>query len=133
MIRIDTQQKSITIPRGDSGAVAVELTVTDGEGQPMSIMGKAIFAICKATSSSYTTMKTKVVDVVDNVVPLAFVNSDTEGIPPGSYFWDIRILTEPETDDKGDTVETDDVGEVHSVFAMDGMPKFTVLGVAVDV
>ena len=127
-ILVNGETRQITMPVGDTGTFVIELDVTE----PVS--GLAVFAICKKTTSRYETMFQKTVEVVDNSVTIHMQNADTEALAPGEYFWDVRILSDPETDpETGKTVETDAIGTVTSLFALEGLPKFTLVGVAVDV
>lgn len=125
---VNAETREIRMPIGDTGIITINLDVTGV------VSGLAVFAICKKTTSRYETMRQKVVEVVGNSVTIYMKNADTEALAPGEYFWDVRILTDPETDpETGKTVETDGIGEVVSLFALDGLPKFTLVGVAVDV
>ena len=127
-ILVNGETRQITMPVGDTGTFVIELDVTE----PVS--GLAVFAICKKTTSRYETVHQDAVEVVDNSVTIYMKNADTEALAPGEYFWDVRILSDPETDaETGNTVETDAIGTVTSLFALEGLPKFTLVGVAVDV
>ena len=127
-ILVNGETRRITMPVGDTGTFVIELDVTE----PVS--GLAVFAICKKTTTRYTTVLQKPVGIIDNTVTVHIANADTEHLDPGDYCWDVRVLTDPEIDaESGNTVESDAVGEVHSLFALGGMPTFTLTGVAVDV
>ena len=127
-ILANNETRQITMPIGDTGTFVIELDVTEP------VTGLAVFAICKKTTSRYETVFQTTVEVVDNSVTIHMQNADTENLAPGEYLWDVRILSDAETDpETGKPVETDGVGTVSSLFALDGLPKFTLVGVAVDV
>ena len=133
-IRIDGTSRKITMPIGDTALIVIDLTDENGEPLTTTLSGVAVFALCKKTTTRYTTVLQKPVEIIDNAIAVHIANADTEQLDPGDYFWDVRVLTDPETDaESGNTVESDAVGEVHSLFALGGMPTFTLTGVAVDV
>ena len=133
-IRIDGASKKIVMPIGDTALLVIDLMDENGEPLTTPLSGVAVFAVCKKTTTRYTTVLQKPVEIVDNTVTVHIANADTEALDPGDYCWDVRVLTDPETDNEsGNTVESDAVGEVHSLFALGGMPTFTLTGVAVDV
>ena len=133
-IRIDGPSRKITMPIGDTALIVIDLTDENGEPLATPLSGVAVFALCKKTTTRYTTVLQKPVEIIDNAIAIHIANADTEQLDPGDYFWDVRVLTDPEMDaESGNTVESDAVGEVHSLFALGGMPTFTLTGVAVDV
>jgi hypothetical protein len=56
-------------------------------------------------------------------------NAETRGLQPGAYYWDMTIVTDPQTNDKGEAVTDEPTDDVYPVYATAGaLPTFTVLG-----
>lgn len=78
-------------------------------------------------------MFNKVFPVEGNGIILYLSNPETRKIPVGEYYWDLRVVTDPEYEEDG-SVHCDDMGDnVTSVFSGSGMPSFEVTEVAVNV
>lgn len=137
MITINAD-KTITCPAGDTGLFLVQLFDQDDQPLLLPSDGVAIFAVAERTSekSGFVNRTARRVDTVDNTVTVWLPSSLTRKLTPGgSYYWDIRLVSDPDTDEEGNIVALDDSDEVTSVYAgrPEGMPKFVVPGVAINV
>ena len=132
---------NITCPSGDTGLLHVYLTDMNDKPLPMPIDGVAVFAVCQPIQASggFNTINYMEIEIVDNI---AIVNIDydfssklTPNKPQQSYYWDIRVVTNPEFDGDGKLIYPGSGSEVHSVYAGQpgGMHKYLVPGVATDV
>ena len=136
MYTLDPVTKELVVPSGDTVQFLLKLTDLDGNPLIQPIDGVAVFAVCeKSTRGTFSPFDGRKIDIVDNTVTVRLPNKFTRRITQGNYYWDIRIVTDPEIDDDGNVTAEDDTDEVHSLFAgtEGGMPKYTVPGVAIDV
>lgn len=137
MIELNRETLEITCPSGDTGLLLVKITGTEGVPLPGLLDGVAIFAVAQkvGTGASYSTTSARPVKIVDNTATINITNAFSRVITPGNYYWDIRIVTDPEYDGDGNVLCEDDTDEVHSLYAgrPEGLPKFIVPGVAVHV
>ncbi|MEF9895075.1 MAG: hypothetical protein RR893_12305 [Clostridia bacterium] len=134
MLMVDPVNYDITIPCGDTGVFVVTLTNLDGTPRTTPFNGAAVFSICEVSPTSKTkTERAKFpVAIVDNTATILITNAFSRDLKPGVYYWDARIVTDPEYDTDGNVKCGDITDEVHSLLAWraGGMPKFTVLEVS---
>lgn len=136
MLKLDPDNLAITCPQGDTGLVLVKLTDPDGAPLPP-IDGVAVFAVAEKArvGVGYIQRSWRAVPIVDNTATILITNAMSRRLEPGEYFWDVRIVTDPEYNEDGDVIAEDDSDEVHSLFAArpEGLPDYIVPGVAVNV
>jgi hypothetical protein len=140
MLKLNPDTLEIICPQGDTGLLLVTLAAGHGGGAlPQPLTGVAIFAVAETQTvrgkTTTNTLAGKHVEIVDNTATILLSNDLTRVLSPGAYLWDIRIVTDPGTNEEGDIIADDLTDEVHSLFAArpGGMPKFTVPGVAIHV
>ena len=124
MIKTNDDDKSIIIPRGDTGVFTVSIT---GEIQPDAV---PIFAVSNSFGHTYIA---KQCDISDGVVTVALDNADTKNISGGEYNWDIRLVTRRNADNNDDIYASNDIVAIDSIFSANGLPKFIVTEVPVNV
>lgn len=63
-------------------------------------------------------------------VQVQLTNADTRSIVPGSYVWEVTLVTDPETDAEGHVIVADDSDTVYPICAVHfgTLPKFTITG-----
>lgn len=98
---------TIILSKGDTGAVEFDATVTlDGDAYTFSSDDRALFSIKNATGIM---VKQKAYELTDNDFIVYFLNSDTDGLSPGNYQWDVRYVINPYYDDDGNIIDGDQV------------------------
>ena len=135
-IRLNKETREITCPSGDTGKLKIKLTQGDGTPLEQSINGVGVFAVCEVNrNGKYREVASKPVAIVDNVVPIIIDNAFSAAIDPDKdYRWDVRIVTSPVYSEDGRNVFCDEsTDEVHSIFAMEGMPVYKVPSPAVEI
>lgn len=135
MLNLDPETQCITCPQGDTGLLLASITALDGQPLAQPLDGVAVFAVCQQIGGVFSTIKAKQVELVDNTATILISNDFSRAIPTGKYYWDIRIVTDPELAEDGTVICQDETDEVHSLFAGrdGGMPQYIVPGVAVNV
>ena len=98
---------TITLSRGDTGALRVSATATlDGEVFTFGANDRALFSI-KAGNGDIVLQK--VCPMTNNAFVVYFLNVDTESLAPGSYSWDVRYVINPYYDTEGNLVNGDQI------------------------
>lgn len=87
MFNVDPTTKTITMHRGDTG----EMSVT-GRLATFSANDRALFTV---KNSSGTEIIKRVYELEDGQFTVAFANADTDSLPPGTYYWDVRFIFDP--------------------------------------
>lgn len=137
-LRLDTETGAITLPCGGTGRFTMDLTVPEGialtPGTDVAVLGigqkdednpQAYVAISR--------MECAIRQRTDGslYVLVEFVNADTRTIAPGTYAWDLTIVTDPERDANGMVIVDDASDNVYPVYAASDtgkLPKFTLRG-----
>ena len=97
MFIVDPDAKTITIHRGDTGGVRFTATgVTFGADD------RAVFTMKDPNGNM---IKEEVCELEDGAFKVYFRNSDTDGLAPGTYSWDVRYVFSPEYDTEGRIVD----------------------------
>ena len=63
-------------------------------------------------------------------VVVDIANEDTSGLEPGSYIWNLTIVTDPEYDNDGMVDVRDRTDGVYPLWSGDSQPTFELRGVA---
>ena len=134
-LSINEVNGNIVLPRGATGHFQVDLT-TNGELDPE--VDRAVFAIASASTSrrstTYTTVHRKDYPIVRTETGYSVVvdiaNEDTSGLEPGSYIWNLTIVTDPEYDNDGMVDVRDRTDGVYPLWSGDSQPTFELRGVA---
>lgn len=63
---------------------------------------------------------TKEFPIENGLVTIEFTHQDTKDFPIGSFYWDIKIYTNPQYDENGLLIDGD---EVHSYYAGFTLPQ----------
>lgn len=111
MFDVDAITKKITMHRGDTG----EMTVT-ASGYSYEPNDRALFTI---KNSSGTEVIRREYAMTDNVFVVEFANSDTDGLTPGKYNWDVRYIVNPQYDASGNIDDGDAVSTPGSPFVLE--------------
>lgn len=103
----DVDGYTITLSRGDTGAMEVAAEATLGD-QPFTFgeNDRALFSIKNAQGE---VVKEKIAQMTDNVFTVYFLNQDTDSLAPGSFSWDVRYIINPYYDASGRIVNGDQV------------------------
>ena len=98
---------TITLSRGDTGALTVTATATLG-GEPYTFDqdDRALFSI---KNSLGEIIMQKVCPMENNAFTVYFLNADTDSLSPGAYSWDVRYVIHPYYDASGKMVDGDQV------------------------
>lgn len=92
---------TITLSRGDTGEVTIGAT-----GYTFGSNDRALFTIRNASTKEVKVRR--ILEIINNIVTITFVNSDTDSLDAGKYEWDIRYVINPVYDD-GEIVDGDEV------------------------
>lgn len=112
----DEATYKISMPPGDTGDLFVDVEwETDKEIA-------AVFAIVNKRTGE-DVMK-KAVEVVDGKAHIRLCNHDTRDAEPGTYNWQLRLITSPARDEEGNIIADECADDVVSVFGGDDMPVF---------
>lgn len=88
MFVVDTENFKIDMHRGDTGVIAI----TADTDYTFNQVDRAIFTI---KDNQGTIVKEVVAQMMDNRFEVVFTNSDTDGLAPGVYEWDVRYAVSP--------------------------------------
>ena len=116
-ISLNEKDYTISMPPGDTGDIYLEI-----EWKNVDLSNAAIvFGVC---DSSGDDILLKQGDIVDGKTHIRFCNRDTRDLEPGNYKWQMRIVTDPATDENGKVIADDCSDDVVSVFNGNKKPKF---------
>lgn len=101
MFNVNPENDSITLSKGDTGAVSITV-----EGYDFGINDRALFSI---RSGNGQIVKQKAYPIVNNEFTVTFFNADTDMLSPGVYSWDVRYVINPYYNENGDIVDGDQV------------------------
>ena len=108
--------REIRMPPGDTATISV--AVNWDALQPGDVV---LFAVYDPNAMRGDLL-CKAVDIVNGVAEIRICNHDTRDIPPGTYRWELRIVTSPARDEAGNVV-VDECGD-HVITVFDKSPKF---------
>ena len=98
---------TITLSRGDTGALVVNATATlDGSDYTFAAEDRALFSIKNANGEI---IMQKAYEMTDNAFTVYFLNGDTDSLSPGAYSWDVRYIIHPYYDASGKIIDGDQV------------------------
>ena len=84
-----TEDNRITIPRGDTASLLVEITTDEGEQYAVKDGDKLTLRVKKKLADSEPCINKEITGSVEfNIEP-----EDTEGLPFGSYIYSVRLIT----------------------------------------
>ena len=92
---------TITLSRGDTGEVSIGVS-----GYSFGSNDRALFTVRNASNQEVKMRRE--LEIVDNIVTVTFVNSDTDSLPAGRYEWDVRYVINP-VYENGQIVDGDEV------------------------
>ena len=98
---------TITLSRGDTGALRITATVTL-DGQPFTF-GEDDRALFSIKNGQGEIVKEKVAAMENNSFVVYFLNADTESLSPSNYQWDVRYVIHPYYDSEGRIIDGDQV------------------------
>ena len=96
MFRLDTDGSTILMHRGNTGTVRITL-----EGYEFGNNDRELFRV---RSSNGTIVKSEICQVEDGAIEVEFVNTDTDYLAPGYYYYGITAATDPVYDEDGEIV-----------------------------
>ena len=88
----------ISISAGDTGIIRMPV-----EGAKLADKDRAVFTVKNKTGTIMIHKVIKPENAGEFVIP--FVNADTEGMTPGNYEWDVRIVLNAKIGAGGDVVD----------------------------
>lgn len=124
MAFVYSAEGDMVCPRGDTGALKVTVS-----GITLNAGDMLVFGVFDPVRGR--TLLRKQAEIVNGEAILTFTNADTRGLRPGMYRYNLRIVTDPELDEKGNVVCLDDTDNVISVY--NEMPRFWVKEAGVHV
>lgn len=92
---------TITISQGDTGAVDFH-----AKGYNFGENDRALFTL---KSQEGVTVKEGVYPLVDGTFTVYFLNADTDSLPAGTYYFDVRYIINPYYNEAGRIVDGDQV------------------------
>ena len=104
----DSDTHKITMPQGDTADIDVAIDYA-GIGPGDALM----FAIFDPQSGD---LMRKTVELQDGRAHIRLCNHDTRDIAPGTYKWNLRIITNPARDADGNIIADDCTDDVITVF-----------------
>ena len=113
----DEATKKISMPPGDTGDLYLEIE-WDTNGRDAA----AVFAIVNPRYGK--DLLIKAAEIEDGRAHIRLCNHDTRDLRPGSYAWQLRLVTGPDRDGEGGIAADDCTDDVVSVFPGEEMPEF---------
>lgn len=101
MFSVDTENKSITLSRGDTGAMTITV-----DGYTFGEDDRCVFTI---KNGNGTIVKQQAYPMVNNSFTVTFHNADTDAFAAGAYTWDVRWVIHPYYDEDGNVVDGDQI------------------------
>ena len=114
----DESSNAIQMAPGDTANIWVDV-----EWDRLAAGDVLLFAVFDPNESG--DLVCKPVEIVDGQAHIRICNHDTRDIEPGTYRWNLRIVTSPVRDEQGNVRVDECAGEVVTVF--DTTPKFKLL------
>lgn len=105
----DESTRQLTLPCGDTYDMWIEID------WPALVAGDVIlFAIYDKSTGNDVLVKTT--EIVNGKAHIRLCNKDTRDIEPGSYRWNLRVVTDPVRDDDGNVRVDECTDNVITVF-----------------
>lgn len=101
MFEIDKNARTITLSRGDTGWVPYRIT-----GKTLGEDDRVLWTMRNAKGQE---IKKQIYTPVDNVFWVRFENPETDGLPPGTYTYDARVIIGPIYDANDNIVDGEEV------------------------
>ena len=101
MFIVDTERNTISLSKGDTGALTINV-----DGYTFGSDDRALFSI---KDNRGQVVKQKVYELENNQFTVTFFNADTDTLTPGAYQWDVRYVVHPYYNENGDIVDGDQV------------------------
>lgn len=103
-------QRRLIIPRGDTGSFSIPVQGTVGNNDI------AVFAIYDP--QTHKTVFEKQVEVTGEVITIPFVHTDTVGLVPKKYLWDIKIYKNPQYDEDNLLINGEEINSYYAAFSL---------------
>lgn len=113
----DEDSNKISMPPGDTGDLHLQIE-WDTHGKDAVV----VFAIVNRRTG--VDMMIKAAEIVNGYAHIRLCNHDTRNIAPGTYQWQIRLVTSPAHDADGNVIADECTDDVISVFTE--MPTFVI-------
>lgn len=113
----DETTMRISMPPGDTGDLYLDVE-WDTHGKDAA----AVFAIVNPRYGKDVLLKA--VEIIDGKAHVRLCNHDTRDIKPGTYAWQVRLVTSPARDEHGNIIADECTDDVISVFGGEEMPEF---------
>lgn len=116
---VDPKTKAITLPCGDTMNLRLKLTDIQFDA--------AVFAIFNQKTGEDILKKS--VKIAGGVANIRLSNADTRDLEPGSYNWNLRLISDPAYGEDGEIVADEDSDDVVTAFGPEksNVPKFTLV------
>ena len=118
----DEETRKISMPPGDTGNIWLEI-----DWPAMKAGDAVIFAIVSRREGDMLLKAAEVEQDAESGLYRAHIrlcNHDTRDIEPGTYNWQVRLVTDPVRDENGNVIADECTDNVISVFGGDSMPVF---------
>lgn len=112
----DEATYKISMPPGDTGDLFVDVE-WDTEKETA-----VVFAIVNRRTGEDVLLKAA--EIADGKAHVRLCNHDTRDLAPGTYCWQIRLVTSPARDEDGNIIADECTDDVISVFSGDSLPIF---------
>ena len=107
----------ISMPPGDTGDLHLEIEWdTNGKN------AAAVFAIVNPRYGK--DLLIKAAEIENGKAHIRLCNHDTRDMKPGTYSWQLRLISSPARDEAGNIIADSCTDDVISVFSGDRMPEF---------
>ena len=97
MFKLDEDGSTILMHRGNTGTVRITL-----DGYTFGNDDRVLF---RMRSSNGTIIKSKICKVEDGAIEVEFVNTDTDYLAPGYYYYGVTAATDPVYGEDGEIVD----------------------------
>ena len=91
---------TITVSRGDTGAVKINASAIRRDNSDNYIFGERDRAVFTIKSNNGTLVRERSYQMRNNQFTVVFYNQDTESFEQGSYQWDVRYVINPYYDEE---------------------------------
>ena len=110
MFAVDNATKRITLHGGDTGVMHVNVT-----GYGFEANDRCLFTV---KDRAGTEIMRRVYEIENGGFDVEFSNSDTDDLPAGTYYWDMRFIIGPEYDTQEQIFDGEGVSTPGSPFEM---------------
>lgn len=91
MFKLDTDGTTVLMHRGNTGTLRITLT-----GYTFGNNDRVLFMMRSQNGSE---VKSQICTVVDGAIEIPFINTDTDYLPAGDYYYGITAATDPVYED----------------------------------